>query len=91
MSILGTVASLYMMILIILLIISFGLIGLKFINYITIDEGATKSKNNPDKSKINNADTSKWLKAALYSFLGLVVSMLVMAILNSATTSSLHM
>jgi hypothetical protein len=87
MNILGTVASLYMAILIILLIISFGLIGLKLVNYIlTIDHIDTKSKNNINKSEGNKKEVNRWIKAALYSFLGLIVSLLILSILNSTTS-----
>lgn len=87
MSILGEVASLYMAILIILLIISFGLIGLKLVNYIlTIDYTDTKSKDNTRKSEMKNSEVSRWLRAALYSLLGLIITFLILSILNPTTS-----
>lgn len=87
MSILGAVASLYMAILIVLLIISFGLIGLKLVNYIlTIDSINTKLKNNINKTHINKTQINRWVKVAFYSFLGLMFSVLILSILNSSTS-----
>lgn len=87
MSILGTVASLYMVILIVLLIISFGLIGLKFVNYIlTIDRIDTKSKNNIKNQEGNKTEVNRWIKVALCSFLGIIVSLLLLSILNLLTS-----
>lgn len=87
MSILGAVASLYMAILIVLLIISFGLIGLKLVNYIlTIDSVDTKLNNNISKILINKTQINRWVKVAFYSFLGLMFSVLILSILNSSTS-----
>ncbi len=92
MGILGTVASLYMAVLIILLIISFGLIGLKFVNYIlTLNYFDTKPGGNIKKREFNKIEVHKWLKAALYSFLGLIISFLILSILNSTTSFSTFM
>jgi hypothetical protein len=90
MSILGSVGSLYMSILILLLIISFGLVGLKLINYVLGLE-QIGAKNNGIKTQNNNPETRKWLKLALYSFIGILISIFILSILNSSLINSSHM
>lgn len=92
MSILGTVGSLYMSILVILLIIGFGLVGLKLVNYIlTIDIVDTNKKNVGKIEESDKPETKKWLRLAFYSFLGLMVTVLVLVILSPGASASNHM
>ena len=92
MSILGAVGSLYMAILIILLIIGFGLIGLKIVNYVlTIDKIDANLKSNKQPLKDNKSETHKWLRIALYSFIGVMLSVIVLSILNSNGSLASHM
>ena len=90
MSILGSVGSLYMSILIILLIIGFGLVGLKLINYV-LDLEQIKLKSNTIKIQNTKIQSNKWLKIALCSFIGILISLFILSILNSSTISSSHM
>ena len=90
MSILGSVGSLYMAILTLLLIIGFGLVGLKLINYV-LNLEQILVKNNGAKTQNNNQETSKWLKIALYSFAGILLSIFILSVLNSSTINSSHM
>lgn len=74
MSLLGNVGSLYMLILIVILIISFGLIALKVIKFIlSID----MQRNN---FKIKATD-NKWVLMVMISFAGIIVSTLVLIII----------
>jgi len=90
MSILGSVGSLYMAILILLLIISFGLVGLKFINYV-LNLDQIRVKNNSVRIQNNKAETSKWIKIALCSFIGILLSVFILTVLNSTGINSAHM
>jgi hypothetical protein len=90
MSILGSVGSLYMAILTLLLIIGFGLVGLKLINYV-LNLEQIGVKNNSAKIQNNNPEASKWLKIALYSFAGILLSLFVLSILNLSGINSSHM
>lgn len=90
MNILGSVGSLYMAILILLLIIGFGLIGLKLINYVLGLE-QIGIKNNGVKVQNNKPETSKWLKIALCSFIGILLSLFILSVLNSTSINSSHM
>jgi hypothetical protein len=87
MGILGAVGSLYTAILVLLLIVGFGLVGLKFINYILAFDINIKS----NRTEVNKAETYKWLRIALYSFLGVMVSILVLSLLNSSGSITSHM
>lgn len=82
MSILGSVGSLYMAILIILLIIGFGLVGLKLTNYVLNFE----RNNNLTKSKKigseKNESINKCLRISLYSFLAILISMTILTIID---------
>lgn len=81
-SILGSVGSLYMAILIILLIIGFGLAGLKIASYvINFQQNNNTAKTNNIGVK-NNEDVYKCLKIALYSFLAILVSMVILTIID---------
>lgn len=90
MNILGSVGSLYMAILILLLIIGFGLIGLKLINYVLGLE-QIGIKNNGIKVQNIKPETSKWLKVALCSFIGILLSIFILSVLNSTSINSSHM
>ena len=81
-SILGSVGSLYMAILIILLVIGFGLVGLKIASYVmNFPKNNNKAKINNIGAK-NNEDVYKCLRIALYSFLAILVSTLISTIIN---------
>ena len=90
MNILGSVGSLYMAILILLLIIGFGLVGLKLINYVLGLE-QIGVKNSTVKLQSGKLDTNKWLKIALYSFAGILLSLFILTVLNTSGISSFHM
>lgn len=81
-SILGSVGSLYMAILIILLIIGFGLVGLKITSYvISFEKNNITAKTNKIGVK-NNENVYKCLRIALYSFLAILVSMIMLTIID---------
>lgn len=92
MSILGSVGLLYMSILILLLIISFGLLGLKLISYVLgLEQIGDKNKNSNVKLQNGRLETNKWLKISLYSFAGILLSLFILTILNTTGISSSHM
>ncbi|MFZ5353704.1 MAG: hypothetical protein ACOZCL_13420, partial [Bacillota bacterium] len=85
MSILGNFGSFYMFVLIILLIIGLGMIGTKLAGYIL--ESVNKSErivNNNFNNKNNGGIfMNSWLRLALFSFVGIIVSMAVLSFISS--------
>ena len=78
MGLLSKVGNLYMAILILLLIISMGMLLLKFFRWI-FNIG---SKVNITNKKMDNNNSNTWLKLSLLSFTGIVISGLIMLILE---------
>lgn len=84
MSFLGSVGSLYMLILIFLLVIGFGLSGLALVRYIT----NTKDKKTNNNIKIGLEKTggykfmNSWLRLALFSFVAILISMAVLTFIS---------
>lgn len=81
-SILGSVGSLYMSILIILLVIGFGLVGLKLTSYVLNFEKNNKFIKTKKIDSKNNENIYKCLRIALYSFLAILVSMIMLTIID---------
>lgn len=81
-SILGSVGSLYMAILIILLIIGFGLVGLKITSYVVNFEKNNNTAKTNNIGVKNNENVYKCLRIALYSFLAALVSMIMLTIID---------
>lgn len=79
MSFLGDIGSLYMLVLIALLIVGFGMIAKGFIDYLLIRE-----KKSTGKSKgADNVKSVNWLKLSLYSLAGIIVSLLMLSFISS--------
>lgn len=84
MSFLGSVGSLYMLVLIFLLVIGFGLAGLALVRFVT----------EPKVSKVNKKQNSayeknggfkfmnSWLRLALFSFVAILISMAILAFVS---------
>lgn len=84
MSILGSVGSLYMLILILLLIVGFGMVGLWLINLILTPLKASKATamNKETNKTIGGIYMNSWLRLALFSFVGIIISMAVLAFIS---------
>lgn len=82
MSFLGDIGSLYMLVLIVLLIVGFGMITKGFFDYLL----NLKDKN---KAKTNGSDKSQsagWFKLSMYSLAGILISLLILSFLPSTGT-----
>ncbi|MGE5416504.1 MAG: hypothetical protein ACM3UZ_07065 [Acidobacteriota bacterium] len=88
MNLLGNAGSLYMAILITLLIIGLGSIGLWLIKQAV--ESISSNKQNKAKGGDNIQD-SPWLKLALFSFLGLIITVALLSLVSpSGVSESSH-
>jgi len=82
MNFLGTLGSLYMLILLILLAVGFGLVILNIVNYVT---GIEKKKSQVSKNKTiggKKMQDNGWLKLALFSFIGIVIAVAILAFIT---------
>jgi hypothetical protein len=80
---LGNVGSLYMVFLILLLIFGLGMLGMGFINYIMKPKG-TKNKNKILINGGTSMQSNGWLKLALFSFVGIIISGVVLQFMTPA-------
>lgn len=79
MSFLGDVGSLYMLVLIALLIVGFGMIAKGFFDYLL-----NVNKKNTVKSKGSDLVLSRtWFKVSMYSLAGIIVSLLILSFLST--------
>ncbi|MDS1029271.1 hypothetical protein RDV78_01970 [Bacillota bacterium LX-D] len=86
MSLLGNVGSLYMIILILLLIIGLGLITIGLFNYIItfMDKSLNLTKLKIGGMYMQN---NNWLRLALFSFVGIIISVVVLSFVTSGSNS----
>ena len=84
MSFLGSVGSMYMLILIFLLVIGFGLVGLALIRFITGPKVSKtdKRQNNAKEKNGGYKFMNSWLRLALFSFVAILISMAVLAFVS---------
>lgn len=81
MSLLGNVGYLYMLMLILLLIIGFGLVGLKLVNYV-LDVERPSVKKDTANLGFNKPEIIKWLRIALISFVGILITIMLLTTLR---------
>lgn len=84
MSFLGSVGSLYMLILIFLLVIGFGLTGFALVRFVTGPKvnKADKRQNNAYEKNGGFKFMNSWLRLALFSFVAILISMAVLAFVS---------
>ena len=84
MSFLGSVGSFYMLILIFLLVIGFGLVGFALVRFITepkVSKG-DKRQNNAYEKNGGFKFMNSWLRLALFSFVAILISMAVLSFVS---------
>ncbi|MDF2907612.1 MAG: hypothetical protein K0R34_2933 [Herbinix sp.] len=80
MSFLGDIGSLYMLVLIALLIVGFGMIAKGFFDYLLNIEKKNIAKSN-GSSKVQSGN---WFRLSLYSLAGIIVSLLILSFISSS-------
>ncbi|BCN29573.1 hypothetical protein [Anaeromicropila herbilytica] len=78
MSFLGNIGVLYMLFLIILLIIGFGMIAKGFLNYLLNVQSSNAGKS---KGAVKTQNIS-WLKISIYSLFGIIISLVILSFVS---------